>query len=184
MNIYQKLQKTRVELQNMQLTQSGQNQSIKYFELGDFLPHANALCDKNGLYTKFQLITDAGTEKAILTVYNSEEPKEKESFVIPTAEVDLPRGQKIQGLGAKITYLRRYVMMIAFEIADSDKIDSINRELTGEVEEKDMKVIAEAKDISTLTKVCGELKSKYKISLITPLYDEAKTKLEQKESRA
>jgi len=35
-----------------------------------------------------------------------------------------------------------------------------------------------------LTKVCGELKNKYKISLITPLYDEAKTKLDQKESKA
>jgi hypothetical protein len=184
MNIYQKLQKTRVELQNMKLTKSGKNQSIEYFELGDFLPHANSLCDKNGLYTKFQLVTDGGIEKAILTVYNTEEPTEKESFIIPTAEVDLPRGQKIQGLGAKITYLRRYVMMIAFEIADSDKIDSINKELTEEVAEEDKKKISKAKDMAALTKVCGELKNKYKISLITPLYDEAKTKLDQKESKA
>jgi hypothetical protein len=74
--------------------------------------------------------------------------------------------------------------MIAFEIADSDKIDSINKELTEEVAEEDKKKISKAKDMAALTKVCGELKTKYKISLITPLYDEAKTKLDQKESKA
>jgi hypothetical protein len=184
MNIYQKLQKTRVELQNMKLTQSGKNQTINYFELGDFLPHANSLCDKNGLYTKFQLVTDNSIEKAILTVINSEEPTEKESFVIPTAEVELPRGQKIQGLGAKITYLRRYVMMIAFEIADSDKIDSLNRELAEDVEEKDQKAIKDCKTVKQLEALYKELSAKYKMTLIQPLFAEVKEKLTQEESKA
>ena len=69
--------------------------------------------------------------------------------------------------------------MIAFEIAESDLTDSIKRDLTEEVSEKDQEEIKNAKTLAELTKVCGELKTKYKISLITPLYDEAKVKLEQ-----
>ena len=40
LNLYQKLQKVRVELQNSKLKKSGKNTFSKYeyFELGDFLP--------------------------------------------------------------------------------------------------------------------------------------------------
>ena len=49
LNIYQKIQKARVELQNSKLKKSGKNDFSKYeyFELGDFLPNINKICDEN-----------------------------------------------------------------------------------------------------------------------------------------
>lgn len=179
MNIQEKIVKARIDLQALNLKKTGKNQNISYYELGDFLPAVNQLAGKYEFYTKFKIVTDQGQEKAILTVSSLSDSKEREAYIIPTAEVSLPHGQAIQSLGAKITYLRRYLLMIAFEIAESDLTDSIKRDLTEEVSEKDQEEIKNAKTLAELTKVCGELKTKYKISLITPLYDEAKVKLEQ-----
>ena len=54
-NIYQKLQKSRVELQAKNLKKSGKNSysNYEYFELGDFLPGVNEVCNNNGLATIF-----------------------------------------------------------------------------------------------------------------------------------
>ncbi len=54
MNIYQKIQTIKVELQNMQLKKSGNNKfsGYSYYELGDFLPQINNLCHKHALYTE------------------------------------------------------------------------------------------------------------------------------------
>lgn len=183
MNIYQKINTARIELQNLKLKKSGQNQSIEYYELGDFLPAINLICEKQGLYMQFSIVVDKGQEKAILTLRDTES-EERVTFTTPTAEVSLPRGQAIQGLGAKITYLRRYLLMIAFEIVESDTVDAINRDLTDEISDEDKEKIANADSLTELTKVCGSLKGTYKLSLITPLFDEAKQKLAQKESAA
>lgn len=179
MNIYQKLQTARVELQNMKLKKSGKNQSMTYYELGDFLPAINSLGVKHDYMTRFSIIADKGQEKAILTVYSSSEPQEKIDFVMPTAEVDLPRGQKIQGLGAKITYMRRYMLMSAFEIVESDILDKIEIELKDEVKPEDIKKINETKSLDDLTALFNKMTKKYKTSLIKDLFTEKRTKLEQ-----
>lgn len=193
MNIYQKIAKVRVDLQNLNLKKSGNNtfSHYQYFELGDFLPAINELCLKNDLITAFSIIHDKGTEKAILTLYNASEPTEKLCFVSPTAEVEIGRkkdgtggAEPIQNLGGKTTYLRRYLLMTAFEMVESDMVEKIKRDLTDEISEEDQTRIRGAKSMESLTKICGELKTKYKISLITPIYDEMKVKLDQKESKA
>lgn len=183
MNIYQKLATARVELQDMKLKKTGKNQTMSYYELGDILPAVNGLCKKHDMMTRLNIVRD-GVEKAVLTVYNATDPNEKLDFVCPTAEAQLPRGQEIQNLGAKITYLRRYMLMTAFEIVESDMVDKVNIDLTDEVSEEDQKKVRDSKDMESLTKICGQLKSKYKYSLITPIYDEMKVKLDQKESKA
>ena len=45
MNIYEKLQEARVELQGMNLKKSGKNSFAQYdyFELADFMPHINQI---------------------------------------------------------------------------------------------------------------------------------------------
>lgn len=184
MNIYQKLTSVRVDLQNLKLKKSGRNQTISYYELGDLLPAVNQLCLKYGLTTRFDIVVGNGTEKAILTVYNASHPNERIDFVAPTADVQLPRGQAIQGLGAKITYMRRYMLLTAFEIVESDIVDQLKIDMTEAIIEEDENKIRSAKTIEELTKVCAGFKNKYKISLITPIYDEVKTILNQKESKA
>ena len=184
MNIYEKLTNARLDLQNLKLKKSGKNQTISYYELGDFLPAINELCKKHGLFIKFDIDTVESIEMAILTVYNASQEAENMTFRLPTANVSLPRGQDIQGLGAKTTYMRRYILMNAFEIVESDMVDSIKRDLTDDVEVGDVAKIRSAKTMQDLAKICGELKHIYKLSLIAPLYDEMKTKLSQDESKA
>ena len=183
MNIYQKLATARVELQDMKLKKTGKNQSMSYYELGDFLPAVNGLCKKHDMLTKLSIIND-GVEKAVLTVYNSSEPNDKIDFVSSTAEAQLPKGQAIQNLGAKITYLRRYMLMTAFEIVESDIVDQVNIDLTDEVLPADVEAIRNCKTVKQLEALYREVSKKYKMTLIQPIFAEVKEKLTQEESKA
>lgn len=123
MNVYEKLQKCRVELQNTTLKKSGQNKfaGYTYFELGDFLPTINKLCLENKLLT----VTRFDSEIATLEVINAEAPEEKVVFTSPQGSAQLKGCHDIQNIGAVETYQRRYLMMIAFEIVEGDALDPI-----------------------------------------------------------
>lgn len=187
MNIYQKLQTARVELQRMKLKMSGKNDYSRYsyYELSDLLPAINELCLKHDLFTRFIVIQDR-REKAILTLYNASQPTEKIDFIIPTAEVEIGKkkdgtggAEPIQNLGGKTTYLRRYLMMIAFEVIESDLVEQIQRDIATEISEQDLKLIKTAADFQNLTKVCADLKQKYSAKLIVPHFNNRKVELEQ-----
>ena len=53
MNIYEKLQKARVELQSLGLKMGGHNKfaDFKYFELKDFLPKVNEIFENLKLFS-------------------------------------------------------------------------------------------------------------------------------------
>ena len=180
-NIYQKIQKARVELQDLNLKKSGKNQNFSYYELRDFLPAINELCVKHGMFTHFTIIKDyTSSEMAILKITDVEDPEKFVKFNVPTVEVKLPKGQDIQGVGAKITYMRRYMLMIAFEMVESDIVDSVKQQINTELKDKDIKQITGAKTLDELTKVCGKLKQTYKANIITPFYNKRKKELEKK----
>lgn len=188
MNIYQKLIKTRVELQDLELKKTGENKysNFKYYELGDFLPAINSLCAKNGLLTKFNIVSDKGIEKAILTIYNASEPIEKVSFVAPTAEVEIGKkkdgtggAEPIQNLGGKITYMRRYMLMTAFEMVESDIVEQVTRQITNEVSEDDLRLINDAETQKQLEDVYKELKKKYSLKVILPEFKRRKIEIQQ-----
>jgi len=110
-------------------------------------------------------------EKAILTIYNASQPIEKIDFTIPTAEVEIGKkkdgtdgAEPIQNLGGKTTYLRRYLMMIAFEVIESDTVEQIKRNLTDEMTDEDIELINNCGDFKSLTVVCGSLKEKYNVT--------------------
>jgi len=187
-NLYQKLSEARFELQGLKLKKSGKNtySNFEYYELGDFLPAINALCRKHGLFTRFNVVTNRRTELAVLTVLNSENPEEKIDFVSPTAEVEIGKkkdgtggAEPIQNLGGKITYMRRYMLFNAFEMVESDMVDSINKELAGELPEAEIEKINASKTFKELTAVCGKLKEKYKVEVINPFFESKKVDLEQ-----
>lgn len=121
MNIYEKLQKCRVDLQKLDLKKSGKNdfQKCEYFELADFLPTVNEFFCKEKLHSKF----DIENETAVLTIINSENPDETETFRSPIAEANLKGCSPIQSLGGVHTYMKRYLYMNALEISDGDIID-------------------------------------------------------------
>lgn len=122
MNVYEKIQQVRVELQNLGLNKSGKNKfaGYTYFELSDFLPTINQLCKDHKLMTHISFTR----EEATLTIINAEAPEEKVIYTSPMYEAVLKGAHPIQNAGAVITYQRRYLMMLAFEIVECDVLDS------------------------------------------------------------
>lgn len=183
MNIYQKLQNARVELQEMKLKKTGKNQSMVYYDLGDFLPAVNVLCKKHDLFTNLSIVHKE-VEMAVLTIHNSLDAKESITFECPTAEAQLPKGQAIQNLGAKITYLRRYMLMTAFEIVESDIVDQVRIDTIDEIEAEDIKTIEDCKTEVRLNEVYNIMSKKYRMTLIQPIFSKVKTQIQQNESKA
>ena len=129
LNIYQKLQKSRVEIQEAGLKKTGKGYSnFGYFELSDFLPTINKVCFENGLTPIFKFSKD----KASLTIMNNDCTEENIYFETPLEMASIMKGSAIQQIGATQTYARRYVYMMAFEIAESDMVDSIEPDLDRE----------------------------------------------------
>ena len=123
MNIYGKLAKCRVDLQNSKIKKSGKNKfaGFDYFELADFLPTANEIFEKNGLCPIFNIYGD----KAVLNIFNSEKPEEVITFQSAIAKLELKGCNEIQALGGTITYMRRYLYINALEIVENDSFDAV-----------------------------------------------------------
>ena len=123
MNIYEKLQTARVELQGMSLKKSGYNKfaEFDYFELGDFMPQVNRIFEKLKLFSKFDLLE----EKAILTIVDIEKEENTLIFESSKANAEVRAANSIQQLGATHTYLKRYLYLNALEIVENDPINAI-----------------------------------------------------------
>lgn len=132
MNIYEKLQKCRVELQQKKLKKSGINKysGFNYFELADFMPDVNILFDNYKLFSNFSIGID-GLARLIIIDCEDEASKSIE-FTSPVEELELKGCNKIQALGGVHTYMKRYLYMNALEIVEADLFDSI----TGKEEPK------------------------------------------------
>jgi hypothetical protein len=122
MNIYEKLQTARVQLQKAKLKKSGKNAytGFEYFELGDFLPKVNEIFLEQGLCTNFSSTMDTAT----LHVINSEKPEEVVEFTMPVATLQLKGCSAMQALGGVNTYAKRYLYLNALEIVEADMLDA------------------------------------------------------------
>ena len=122
MNLYEKIQAVRVELQNSNIKKSGMNKfaGYSYHELSDFLPTINILCQKHKLFAHVSFFS----ENATLTIVDAEKPDSALYFNSPMAEANLKGCHPIQNMGAVQTYQRRYLYMAAFEIVEHDALDA------------------------------------------------------------
>ena len=135
--IYELLQEVRYELSKTKLSKSGLNKHLNfsYFELGDFVPTATELFAKKGLCPIFNIVYDGnGIEIAVLKIVKGAEVVQ---FTTPT---DTPSNMTgIQALGAKITYLRRYLYLIALDIVENDVVDATLDENSNKAKVEDKK---------------------------------------------
>lgn len=167
LNIYQKIQKIKLEISNKKLTKSGENKyaGFKYYELQDFLPTVVELCEKNKLFTKFEL----GSDKAVLKIINTENLEEEITYTMPTADLELKGANKIQSIGGVQTYLRRYLYMNAFDIVESDTLDSgyvefelpISKETDKDKQNENKELIVQYKDLLFQTNTLEEKITEY-----------------------
>lgn len=133
-NIFEIVQAIRLAMSKLPLKKTGYNKHLNYyyFELGDFLPQATELFEKYGICPVFNIGFDNnGVEMATLTVTKG---AERIVFSTPTAEV--PNMNGIFGLGAKITYCKRYLYTNLLDLTESDIADANNENKEAKIEEK------------------------------------------------
>ena len=129
MNVYQKLLKARAMFLNGGATKSGKNMnlSFKYFELDDIVPIATNIFEELGLIS----IPNFTSDTATMTIVNTDDGEDRVEFTAPFNQIApiISNAGKVvtnemQSLGASITYMRRYLYMIALDICEPDSIDS------------------------------------------------------------
>ncbi|BBA50954.1 hypothetical protein FV113G1_13030 [Fusobacterium varium] len=129
--VWKKLAMARMKVQETNLVMTGTNtyDNYRYFELADFMPAINKVNFEIGLVSLFNLTND--NETAVLEIIDVEDGSSV-TFKTKSAECIMVRKgarmNPIQELGATYTYMRRYMYMGAYEIAESDIVDSIENE--------------------------------------------------------
>lgn len=109
-------------LRKLELRKSGHNKfaGYQYFELGDFLPHVQAIFEHVGLC---DVITFTETV-ATMTVYDIEDGSSV-VFTSPMGSAQLKGCHEVQNIGAVETYQRRYLYVSALAIVEHDALDAV-----------------------------------------------------------
>lgn len=128
-NVYQRLLTARAKFLEADVQKTGKNMhlSFKYFELDDIVPSAIRIFNEVGLIPIVNFTADTATMKVI----NTDNPEESISFTAPFNQIapivsnaGKQATNEMQALGSSITYMRRYLYMMALDICESDSIDA------------------------------------------------------------
>lgn len=160
-NLYQKLQKCRVEVQEAGIKMSGKNKfsNYEYIELSDILPSINKAMDKYQLTSLFHFTR----EEATLKIVNSENTEEFEVFPTPVSITPLKGCNEMQNIGAAQRYARRYLYFMAFEIVEHDMLDSGENSEDEEAVQRNAKI--DINKIETINSMLNKTNSDKKIFL-------------------
>lgn len=127
-NVYQKLIEARERFITSEINQSGKNMqlSFKYFELKDIIPTITHIFKDLGLLGVARFSDTVAT----LTIVNTDNPEETIDFPVPFNQIQpivSNAGKQVtndmQALGSSITYMRRYLYLIAMDICVNDEIE-------------------------------------------------------------
>ncbi len=128
MNVYQKLAAARTMFLRADAKKTGKNMNLafKYFELDDIVPVATKIFESVGLLSVVNFTADTAT----MTIINTDNGEDSIAFTSPFNQI-VPivsnAGKQVtnemQALGSSITYMRRYLYMIALDICEPDDIE-------------------------------------------------------------
>jgi hypothetical protein len=125
MSAFKKLAEAREKLLELGVKKTGKNQhqGFEYYELADFIPAITRINKEVGL------VTNTSFDHDLCKLFvNDVEGGEAIEFCTPMATAQLPgKAQPVQNLGATITYMRRYLYMLAYDITEPDHIDSADQ---------------------------------------------------------
>jgi hypothetical protein len=122
----------KMELSKCKIPKSGHNKfsGFHYHELTDFMPFINELNVKHGVNAYPKFLKNEGI--CVLTLINSDDKEDFYDVIIPYVDAEmLSKGggasvvDAIQRLGSTITYNRRYLYQSAYDIVESDGVDSL-----------------------------------------------------------
>ena len=101
--------------------------SFKYFELDDIVPTATRIFNEIGLIS----VVNFTDHTAVLTIIDTDKPEDNIDFASPFNQISpiiskegRAATNEMQALGSSITYMRRYLYMIALDICESDSIEA------------------------------------------------------------
>lgn len=128
-NVYQRLLAARAKFLEADVQKTGKNMhlSFKYFELNDIVPPATRIFTEVGLVGLVNFTADTAT----MTIINTDNPEETIIFTAPFNQIapivsntGKQATNEMQALGSSITYMRRYLYMMALDICENDSIDA------------------------------------------------------------
>lgn len=119
-NIIQLMHNAKAQIKSTKLKKLGENKFSGYHY---FLPEqieqlVFEACEKNSLFTKFDLLRNEHGEFGQLTVYAT--PTEFLVYTMATAIPEIKATNVAQQLGGCVTYTERYLKMTAFGISEND----------------------------------------------------------------
>lgn len=127
LNVYQKFFKAKQLLLKKQLSKSGKNPSQRYtfFELADIVPAIEDVLGETELLAIFTFTSNT----ALLKIVNIDDSADSITFEAPMKDLsDLQYGtvaaNVIQTYGAELTYMRRYLLLAAFNLIEQDQVDN------------------------------------------------------------
>jgi len=127
-NVYQKLIEAREQFLASDINQSGKNMNLefKYFELKDIVPTITKIFKDLGLVAVARFSDTVAT----LSIVNTDNTEEVIEFPVPFNQIQpivSNSGKQVtndmQALGSSITYMRRYLYLIAMDICVNDEVD-------------------------------------------------------------
>lgn len=166
--IWKKLVKARMAVQESDIKMSGNNtySNYKYFELADIMPAINKANAENGIISLFNLVEEATGQIAVLELIDIDDGtsiifKSKTSECIMKTKEG--RVNPIQELGATHTYMRRYMYLGAYEIAEADSVNSLPPTASGNPPKNPAKPnngvkLASQSQLNKIFATAGELK--------------------------
>lgn len=127
-NIYQKLMEARLRFMSAGVKKSGKHMYLKfkYFTLDDIVPVAEQIFNDVGLFpmVNFAPVHGENFNVARLELIDMTDPHLLMTFAIPMPEIGkMDQITPVQELGANITYIRRYLYMLALDITEVDITD-------------------------------------------------------------
>ena len=131
LNVRQKLAKARLDFLESGIQKSGKHLKLEftYFELKDIVPTATKIFYEVGLTSNFEVDQNEGT--ATMTILDTDNMEnEGIKFTVPwvvMGQIVSKSGNAVtnpvQSEGSSLTYLRRYLYMLALDISEPDTIE-------------------------------------------------------------
>lgn len=124
-NLYIKLQRVRAELLKEEINMTGENKysNFKYYQMQDFLPFVTRISSEQGICPVYNIVDNCACLK-IINCENIEESIEFKINLESLKDLQIKGANSVQVIGGLITYTKRYLYMMAFEIAEQDSFDN------------------------------------------------------------
>lgn len=120
MNLYEKILTIRKAIKDRGLRKEGNGYSFKFFDMPDIEPIITDLCSEYKVLT----LVSFPEGKALMRIIDAEKPSDFLESEVTPKECVMKSINPIQGTGAMMSYMRRYLYLAVFCISESDIVDS------------------------------------------------------------